>query len=160
MAYLWSDEGDGVWWPTTLDTRGHDLPPARIARRGAPDADVWFVLGPPAVRVNGAPLDLGIRVLADRDELRVGSARAFFSTETLAAIEAFPGSERPTLCPRCKLEIVAGTPAVRCTKCRVWHHESVADGLECWSYAATCAADCDQPTALDTGLRWSPEEGL
>jgi hypothetical protein len=161
VAYIWSVEGDGVWWPMSLDDRGHDVPPARIARQGAPDDGAWVVLGPSSVRVNGAPLDLGIRVLADRDELRVGGARVFFSTETRAAIEPYPGSERTVLCPRCKLQMMAGTPAVRCPKCHVWHHQSAEpDGLPCWTYTEHCAADCDQPTALDAGFRWTPEDGL
>lgn len=162
MAYLWSDEVDGVWSLMSLDARGHDLPPARIARHGTRTDGPWVVLGPASVRVNGAPLDLGIRVLADRDEVRVGRTRVFISAETLAAIEPFPGSEGVTICPRCKLEVVAGQPAVRCPACRVWHHESGAeDGLGCWTYAQRCATPgCEQPTALDAGFRWIPGDEL
>jgi hypothetical protein len=162
VAYVWSDGTDGVWELKTLDARGHDLPPARIVRQGSQSDEVFVVLGTDAVRVNGVPLDLGIHVLRDRDELRVGSARAFFSAETLAAVEPFPGSGGPTLCPRCKLEIESGKAAVRCPKCRVWHHQCPDDPekLGCWLYSEKCATDCGQPTALDAGLRWTPEEEL
>ena len=160
MAYVWSDGIDGVWELKTLDARGHDLPPARIIRQASQSDDGFVVLGSDAVRVNGMPLDLGIHVLRDRDELRVGNTRAFFSAESLAVVEPFPGSERPTLCPRCKLEIEAGKAAVRCPKCRVWHHQCPGepDKLGCWLYSEKCAADCGQPTALDAGFRWTPED--
>ena len=162
MAYVWSDGIDGVWELKTLDAHGHDLPPARIVRHALRSDDVFVVLGSDAVRVNGVPLDLGIHVLRDRDELRVGSTRAFFSAESLAAIEPFPGSVGPTLCPRCKLEVEAGKAAVRCPKCRVWHHQcpEEPDELGCWLYSEKCAADCGQPTALDAGFRWTPEDEL
>jgi hypothetical protein len=80
-------------------------------------------------------------------------APVFFSTEEAACIETFTGTGSVT-CPRCRTAIVPGQPVVRCPDCGVVHHE-VAD-RNCWTYAKTCAL-CAQLTALDTGLRWSPE---
>jgi hypothetical protein len=128
---------------------------ARLLRGTTPDGDAWIVVGSPAVRVNGDPLDAGIRVLRDRDELRAGGSRTFFSAELLPAVVAFPGGERATFCPRCMLEIAPGSPAVRCPQCRIWHHQS--DELPCWTYADRCTM-CDQPTPLDAGFRWTPED--
>jgi len=79
----------------------------------------------------------------------------FFSTELLAGVTPYPGSERPILCARCKAEIATASPAVRCPRCGAWHHQS--DELPCWTYAERCSV-CDQPTALDAGFAWTPEE--
>jgi len=127
--------------------------PAMLLNRTSAEPDIWVVIGSPAVHVNGAPLDTGIRVLRDRDELRLDGHRTFFSTETLAMVVPFPG-ERPTLCPRCKLQIIPGSPAVRCPRCGIWHHQSAE--FPCWLYSSTCT-NCDQPTAIDADFRWSPE---
>jgi hypothetical protein len=120
--------------------------------------DVWTLIahhaGPP-VRVNGSPLLLGVRVLRDKDEIRIQGSRFFFSTESQPHIEPFPGSAKTTFCPRCKEAIEKDSPAVRCPGCGVWHHQS--EDLPCWTYDARCAL-CDQPSALDAGYRWTPEE--
>jgi hypothetical protein len=109
-----------------------------------------------AVDIGGRPLTTGVAVLADRDEIRVeGVGRMFFSTEVLASVEPFPGSERTLFCPRCTLELVTGEPAVRCPQCRVWHHQRM--DRECWTHTEACAM-CSRPTALDQGFRWIPEE--
>jgi len=153
MAHLWTYETSN--W-AALPLAGDEftlLPALRVQRAAACDA--WVVVGPPAVHVNGVALDTGIRVLRDRDELRAGGRRAFFSTESLAVVAAFPGAERAVSCPRCKLEIVADSPAVRCPKCDVWHHQT--DELPCFTYRERCTL-CDQPSALDGGFRWTPEE--
>jgi hypothetical protein len=122
----------------------------------------WLLLAgdPDRVRLNGAPLPLGIRALRDRDEIRVsGLGATFYTTETLATVVAFPG---PTSvpCGRCQVAIREGEPAVACPGCGVFHHSGpCADGVErpCWIYAERCAF-CPQPTALDAGFRWTPED--
>lgn len=125
------------------------------SRRGA--EEIWLVMStsPRGVRLNGAPLSTGIRVLADRDELQLdGRGRFFFSTERLVRIETYGAGERPVVCPRCKLPIEVGTLAVCCPQCAVWHHQSVDS--PCWIYSEHCAL-CPQPTPLDCGYRWTPE---
>jgi hypothetical protein len=113
------------------------------------------------VRVNGLPLLVGVRVLQDRDEIRVGRADSlFFSTESAARVESFSGTGASVMCPRCKQAIAEASEVVRCPGCGVVHHQ--AKDLPCWSgYEAepfaTCAM-CDQPAALDSGFRWTPEE--
>ena len=165
MAHVWfrnpagADPGQSApaeWSLMPLDADALTIhPSARLLRRTTAQREVWLLVGAPAVRVNGIPLDAGIRVLRDRDELRTGDDRRFFSVESLAVIAPFPGGERATFCPRCKLEIAPDSPAVRCPQCGVWHHQS--DELPCWTYAAHCML-CDHPTALDAGFRWTPEE--
>src|SRR5262245_46912770 len=100
------------------------------------DGDSWLLLciDPGVVSLNGEVVQSGIRVLADRDEIRVaGRGRAFLSTERLARIEPFPGAARRVDCPRCKQPIDAGCDAVRCPNpaCSRWFH--MGDDLPCWS---------------------------
>jgi hypothetical protein len=98
----------------------------------------------------------GLAVVRDRDEFFVaGGGSRFFSTETLARVEAFPGSAHPLFCPRCKQLVESQAPAVRCPQCRVWHHQ--AEELSCWTYAPTCGA-CPQLTDLAAGFQWTPLE--
>lgn len=125
-------------------------------------ADRWFAIagGPNhTLRVNGVPVLNGIRAVRDRDmlQLRTGT-RLFFTTERPAEVVPFPGIENgQAYCARCRQPIEVDTPAVRCPNpaCRVWHHQH--GDLECWTHADHCSL-CDQPTALDGSLRWSPEE--
>jgi hypothetical protein len=108
------------------------------------------------VSVNGMPIATGIRVVADRDEIRVPGAGSFyFSTETLARVEEFPASEQALFCPRCKQEIEHAAKAVRCPGCGVWHHQT--EELNCWTYSDVCAL-CAHPTELNGSFRWTPEE--
>jgi hypothetical protein len=156
MAHLWMRDAstqDG-WSPSALAGDARVLSAAALVRH-AVEPEGWVLIGPRAVRVNGASLDAGIRVLRDRDEIVAGAGRIFFSSESLAAIVAFPAGAPPTFCARCKLAIAPGSPAVRCPQCVLWHHQS--DELPCWTYAERCTM-CDQPTALDAGFRWTPEE--
>ena len=127
--------------------------PATLLRSQLDGQENWVLTGD--ARVNGMPLLTGIRVLRDRDELEVNGVHAFFSTETLALVEPMPRGDKRVFCPRCKQGIESESAAVRCPRCRVWHHQS--DDLPCWTYAERCAL-CDQPTALDAGYRWTPEE--
>ena len=118
----------------------------------------WVVVHTPgsALRANGTALATGIRVLSHRDELRQAgiAGRVFFSLEGLAQVVPFDGVEG-SRCPRCQQPIELGSPAVRCPQCGVWHHESEEFG--CWTYSPTCSL-CDQPTELEGGFRWTPEE--
>jgi hypothetical protein len=177
MANLWQLVDADKWAPTELHSAavlgresvdfGGTIRVA--ARRGAvlvyPNssntrAATWMLLASAdsAVRINGALLENGIRVLADRDAIRVANLSArYFSTERLACIEAYPETE-PVFCPRCKMMISKGDSAVCCPQCNVFHHEQVSEGRGCWSYAETCAL-CDQSSALESArFRWTPEE--
>jgi hypothetical protein len=171
MAHLWARTESGDWEPIKIEgdvfgllsgqqavaRPGSDT--ALLCRRSAPGArENWVLLSSPSVdlRLNGAPLYTGIRVLEDRDAIQLSDGSpTYFSSERLAEVELFPGSPEAVYCPRCKTEIEAGTPAVRCPRCDSWHHQSEVFG--CWLYAERCAL-CDHPTALDAGFRWSPED--
>ena len=122
----------------------------------------WALLAPPGAKLhfNGDSLRLGIGVLRDRDEIRIedpqgNSRRYFFSTEELARVETLPPVPSAA-CPRCKLALMPGDPAVRCPTCGVWHHQT--DDRPCWTYAERCAACQSQPTDLAASYRWTPEE--
>jgi hypothetical protein len=148
-ARLWvspSAAGDPTWTNVPLEDT-HAVGPATILR--------GVIIGPAAVRVNGEPLATGIRVLRDRDELCIETARHFFSTEELAAVTTAPEFASPTKCPRCTIPIPSGSPVVRCPQCKLFHHQNPPE-KPCWTYAPRCA-NCDQPTALDAGYRFRPE---
>lgn len=166
MPHLWQLQND-QWEPAPLAGPALALPssgelrPARDAdaaplRLQAAENDSWVLLARPmsVVRVNGSPVVAGMRVLRDRDEIVIGGSRSFFSTERLARVEPFPGSEGATFCPRCKQEIVKDSPAVQCPGCRSWYHQR--EDLGCWLYSPSCQL-CDQSTPLDAGYRWEPE---
>ncbi len=171
MAHLWlKDEADG-WAVFPLNGACFDVS-GRLPRAAGTEAGagallwsvtasgerMWLLLAPrhSGVSVNGLPLAAGIRVLADRDEIRAGAAGLlFFSTEMLARMEAFPGAAQKMFCPRCRLELEKDAQAVQCPACGVWHHQT--EELPCWTYAGACAL-CPQPTDLSVGFRWMPEE--
>jgi hypothetical protein len=133
---------------------------AAVVRARAGEAPVWALVeaaGRGDVRINGFPAVAGMRVLQDRDELRMASHEPlFFSSETLAHVEEFPGSERPIFCGRCRQPMEKGQLAVRCPnpQCGIWYHQTAA--LPCWTYTPTCAF-CPQSTAPDAGYQWMPE---
>jgi hypothetical protein len=165
MAHLWlredsSGQDGGDWSPVPL--AGDSFAPAPacagvvLRRAVTSDGEHWLLLGASTARVNGRPLDTGIAVLHDRDELLVDGRRVYFSTQVLAMMEPAPPSDRPLVCPRCKQAIAPGTPSVVCPGCKVRHHQDAGHELPCWTYAPTCAL-CDHPTALDRGYRWAPE---
>jgi hypothetical protein len=117
----------------------------------------WAVVSGANARVfvNGEPLALGVARLRDRDELRVGAGAAvYFSSERPACVEPCARDDAPR-CPRCAQAIGRGEPSVRCPSCEVLHHQ--LRGRACWTYSPSCAL-CSQPTDLDAGLRWTPEE--
>ena len=153
MSQLWHIL-DKQWQPH--EVLAGPLDSAASVRLCAGAGEAWVLIASPSagVRVNGQPIALGIRSLRDRDEIQVGTSRYYYSTERLARIEPFPGADGAVMCPRCRKEIVKGTPAVRCPSCATFHHER--EGLGCWSYSARCQL-CDSETALDAGFRWQPE---
>ena len=131
------------------------LVPCKSEGEGQP---VWVLIAgwEREVAVNGIPLKTGLRVLADRDEIRLGGQEPmYFSAESLATVTIFAGAERPVYCGRCRQELRAGDACVRCPRCGVYYHQT--EEFPCWTYAERCAF-CPQPTALDTGLAWTPEE--
>ena len=131
-----------------------------LIRQSGPGGKDWWVFAATVdspVYVNGVLLSLGLRVLRDRDEIRIGlSTPLFFSYESLAQIESFPGGPKPTKCPRCQQEIASDTPAVRCPQCSIWYHQNPKTELPCWTYSKTCAK-CTQVTQIEAGYRWTPE---
>jgi hypothetical protein len=132
----------------------HPPPLLVLARPGQP-SEAWVVLsvGPGGLVVNGRALSTGLKRLSHRDELRIGVARAWFSSECPARVEPY-GGERELLCPRCQLPIEPGQPSVRCPICKVVHHQLT--GRDCWTHVPQCAG-CQTPTILGAELAWSPE---
>ncbi len=166
MAHLWIEQHP-EWFVVPLERDElalADMPPrsdrrATLIKSGSAGKHDWHLVAanPDMILVNGMPVVGGIRTLLDRDEIRVaGLGALFFSTERLARIEPLPATlPGEVACPRCRQRMQPGVPAVRCPSCEVWHHAS--DNLNCWSYGDTCAM-CRQPTALDTGYQWTPED--
>ena len=132
--------------------------PVMLRRCGDAKSALWVLIssGAEKVHVNGQPLLAGLCVLRDRDEIQIGAqSRFYYSTEELARVEPYPGGEGPVFCARCRQEIKAGSPAVRCPACGHWCEQS--ESKPCWTYGPACPM-CDQPTDFDTGLRWTPED--
>jgi hypothetical protein len=164
MAYLWIEDAEG-WLAKGLAGDGLNLGAlaaeaehALLCRSATNGTTNWSLMSAPCatVRVNGEQPPAGLRVLADRDEIRIADGKRFyFTTESLLHIEPFPGAERPVSCGRCRQPIETGAPAVRCPGCGVWYNQSAE--LPCFTYSETCAF-CNQPTSLDAGFRWTPEE--
>lgn len=181
MPYLWFAEAESRWTALPLSEMavdvGADIPrtmaaehcPTRTKQDSRRDAAFLVPTGDSAsrvsvllwgpeetIRVNGWRLTTGLRVLADKDEIVIGDrAPLFFSSESVACVESFAGSDREIFCPRCTLKIEKNAPVVRCPNCGIVHHENAE--LGCWTYASECAV-CAHPTAMDAGFRWTPEE--
>ena len=176
MAHLWVRDEAERWAVLPLDHNRVSLsarPPRPILHPFSEDdsqssvllvrtriAEVgpWVLIARAASRVtiNGNPLATGIRVVTDRDRIRVSCADdVYYSSESIARVEDFPGLDQISFCPRCKQEIKRSESAVKCPSCEVWHHQT--DLLNCWAYADVCAL-CTQQTDLNTGFRWTPEE--
>lgn len=164
MAHLWvQDLSSRDWSVVTLDgaAAADAGSPVLLDDAEAPSADtllfdvggLWVLIAPETVYVNGSPLVGGVRVLRDRDEIRVGLRRVFFDEEEPARVVPFPGGAQPVHCPRCLRPVSAGEPAVH-SRCGVWHHQT--DEFPCWTYSPSCS-QCDQPSALDAGYAWSPD---
>jgi hypothetical protein len=169
MAHLWFEAAPGDWAVTPLPARSVDLralqrrsarpddeprPSVWLFHEGTPGQQRWHLVAIGRVFVNGVPVLGGLRVLSDRDEIRVAGVETwFFSTEELARVEPMPVAGKPIVCPRCRQRIDTDILAVKCPACSLWHHQS--DDLPCWTYAPTCAL-CPQPTQLDSGFQWTP----
>jgi hypothetical protein len=152
------DEGYSLAQSPPVPLDGDPVGGAVLVRDGEAPAERWLLMtgGERRIWVNGLPLALGMRVVRDRDRIRVeGAGTVFLSTEVLPRVETFPGADTAVLCPRCRTEVEAGTAAVRCPGCGVWYHESPS--FPCFTFAATCAV-CPQPTDMSAGYRWVPEE--
>jgi len=170
MAHLWVNDASPGWAVLPLEGEAFRLdtnPPRAsdgceadvVLTRIQGDDDVsWCLLCIPSVdvQVNGFPLSEGIRLLDDRDEIRVaGAGTLYFSTERIAAVEPFDVRFEAVFCPRCRLEIEDGSNSVGCPGCGAAHHQT--DERECWTYGETCSL-CPQPTALDGTYRWVPDD--
>jgi hypothetical protein len=104
--------------------------------------------------VNGAPV-FGLRILAHRDEVRIGRRQLYFSTERLIRPEPFAG-RAGTCCALCGRPIAPGATAVRCG-CGLWFHQSAeSEEFACYMYADRCCG-CEAPTSIDADLKWTPE---
>jgi hypothetical protein len=150
------------WGPSDEDGDGPDRAGgagfARLVRVEAAGVGTWALIASPgfAVRLNGRTPPAGLSILTDRDEIRFGPARHFFSRESPAVVEPFPGGETAIFCGRCRQRIEKGASSVRCPGCGVWYDQ--ARELPCWTYAQKCVF-CETLTALDDeGLMWIPEE--
>lgn len=163
MAVLWTQrEQDDSWRPTELN--GDPAPLAGVSSAAGAVATVLPLVGSAdrilitgrraSISINGNPLLLGIRVLRDRDAIRVGpSPCVYFSLETLPVVVPCPEA-RPVPCARCKTDIAPGFPAVRCPSCGAWHHQG--GDLLCWSHVERCAA-CQRLTLMDGQYHRTPE---
>jgi hypothetical protein len=100
------------------------------------------------VTVNGVPA-LPLRVLQDRDEIRVDDESMYFSIDGPADLVPFSGASS-VRCGRCQGPMHASQPAVQCPRCQAWHHQT--PHLPCWTYGPQCSG-CDRPTA---GAAWRP----
>lgn len=130
---------------------------ALLLRSRSSDGDLWLLLAlaPGRVALNGVPLQSGIRVLTDQDEISLGAAgRMFFSTERLAAIQPCTSTHPDLRCARCRRPIPLQSDAVACPNCNVWHHQT--ERLPCWTYAPGCAL-CGHASELNGVYRWTPE---
>jgi hypothetical protein len=166
VAQIWFRDEAKTWKPVGLvegplelgaGEAGSGVAVCRAHGNGA--AGAWvLVCGPKrSTRLNGLLLHTGIRVLADRDEIKVDTdPPVFFSTEELARAETFAGGDREIKCPRCKKPVQDGAQVVRCPVCQLTYHHSENKERDCWGYAAACA--CGHSTAMDAGYRWTPQD--
>ena len=176
MAHIWFQDHTDKWFALPLRGKPVDLgksPPkpingSRQISSKVPRAVLlpttpgsvstgWALLWSPRAKIslNGLPHANGFSVLSDRDEIRFGGDKIlYFSTEELAHVESFAGSERPIPCPRCKSPVKEGGLIVKCPNCGVVHHQDEKRG--CWTYAKTCSL-CPAPTDLEAGFQWTPE---
>jgi hypothetical protein len=177
VAHLWIQDSKGEWVAMTLNggvmtLTKDDVYPASIGQNEKTvqgsvfikswqhvEEKIWLVMAGRGTRVwvNGRLLQTGIRVLQDRDDVRVhDQLSVFFSAEQLARVRPYTPGAASVFCPRCKQPLVDGTPSVQCPQCGVWEHQDDDHDLGCWMYSETCAV-CDQPTDLHSGFRWTPE---
>jgi hypothetical protein len=132
------------------------LVPVRV--RGVREAAL--VVAPDAQRavlVGGYP-PLGVALVGDRSELRVGAERLYVTRAAAASAERFDGADAGASCARCTRALRRGDAALRCANCGAWHHEGPRvegerEQLLCASYDPQCGA-CH--VRFDE-LAWTPE---
>jgi hypothetical protein len=127
-----------------------------LRRRGASAAALVVAPCARGLLVEGFP-PLGVALLEDRSELRVGAERLYLSRAVAPSVESFDGDVAGALCARCTRALRRGDECLRCGSCGAWHHEGEraegAEALLCASYDAACAGcRCGWEA-----LRWSPE---
>jgi hypothetical protein len=112
--------------------------------------------------INGTPIIAHVKVLAHQDEILIGSARWYFSSESPPQLSEFhlgEGQRRPK-CGVCRTQLQDGQPCVVCPRCgRVFHQvDARDDGPEkhCFTYREHCL--CGHPTALSEDHLWQPGE--
>lgn len=157
MAHVWKEEGN-EWRATPVESEPAVAPGVRLLPFRTAQESGWAMIEAPGAggSANGERLLTGIRVLADRDAIRAPGYAGFFSTETLAQVEPFPGDGTGSpQCVRCRQPLAAGQSAVRCPQCGAWHHQ--LEELPCWTFLKTCAS-CPQSTEMDAGFQRTPEE--
>lgn len=112
--------------------------------------------------VNGNPVIGHVKVLAHQDEILIGSARWYFSSEAQPQLSEFrlgEGQRRPK-CGVCRANLEDGQQCVVCPRCgRVFHQIDAQDGRpekHCFTYREHCL--CGHPTALGNDHLWQPDE--
>ncbi|MHC5109540.1 MAG: hypothetical protein ACYTHJ_06640 [Planctomycetota bacterium] len=99
--------------------------PTRRADATRSDAGNWTLITSQGGQINGFPLPrFGVRVLQDRDEIRVVGARFYFSTEQRSAPFIFEGAGHGCRCPRCKASLQRGDHVMACAGCGWLYHQS------------------------------------
>ncbi|UCH83230.1 MAG: hypothetical protein JSW50_12305 [Candidatus Latescibacterota bacterium] len=181
MPTLWIRDDDCLWSALPLSDRpieiDHPFPIERSAEElvdtqidgvvlfpvdNSSPVTTWALLWGPDrdVRINGlSSFTVGIRVMDDRDEIRIGTGgEVYFTTETLPVVETFEGSTHDIFCPRCRKQIEPGQSVVRCPgpACGLMYHYNADKALNCYEYADNCV--CGHPSTLDAGYRWVPDE--
>lgn len=165
MPRIWMRNDHEGWRAVHLDGRGIILltdndPPdsaASVLPAAGDGRTLWCLVAAAGreARVNGWAIPGGVRILSDRDEIRLSRhARYYYSDADPAIVEPFPASVGAVPCGLCTAPIDPGTDAVRCPRCSVWHHAN--DERNCWTYNSVCS-QCDQPTALTGDSVWSPD---
>ena len=149
MLYRWDCETED-WQSISLEAGQPVRLGAALFVAQAKGRHCLLVADGGTVTVDGLP-SLPLRVLADKDEVRVGHELCYFSAQSAAGVVPFTGESGDILCSRCKGKMSVGDLAVQCPRCGAWHHQTEA--LPCWTYDSRCSG-CDQPTH---GVSWQPE---
>lgn len=147
MIWRWHDT-PGAWFVIQLH-RGTNFPLHLNALFVPLQGRQCGLLARGEVMINGLTA-FPLRMLADRDEIRVGGETVYFSADSPAEAVAFP-AQTEAACGRCKGMLKAGELAVQCPLCRAWHHQT--EELPCWQHAARCSG-CERSTER---IGWQPE---
>lgn len=113
------------------------------------------------VRVNGAPLVAGLKLLCDRDEILAGTSRFYFSAEAPPEVKMQPMEEHRVRCGVCRMPIQPGDQVVVCPRCgMVFHQLDERDGRpekKCWTHRESCLR-CGHPTSMTGEAAWRPDK--